>query len=63
MNTKEYTYGNALIRIHRPNLTNDERARVEQHMQNTLNLYGRLIIDAKEKNNGNKNTSRDFREQ
>lgn len=39
----EYHHGNAVIRVYRPNLTGEERAKRESNIAVVLQQYGKLI--------------------
>lgn len=52
MNAKEYQYGNAIIRIYRPDLSGKEQQRQERIIETALQYIGKEI---KENQNGNSN--------
>lgn len=43
MNTKKYTYGNAIIVVHRPELTEAEQAKQERHIEIALQQFGKAM--------------------
>lgn len=43
MNTKQYTYGNAIIIVRRPELTETEQAKQERHIEIALQQFGKVM--------------------
>lgn len=41
---KEIQYGNAIIKIHRPVLTEEEQARQERQLEIALQLFGKEMM-------------------
>ena len=60
MTVREYTYGNAIIAVYRPELSDKERKKREEKILIALQQYGKEVKENKK--NGNINQSRDFRE-
>ena len=60
MYTREYTYGNSIVVVYRPELTELEYEKVEKQILIGLQQIGK---EMKENQNGNSYKSRDFREQ
>lgn len=46
MAVTQYTFGNAIIEIHRPELTNEERIRREKQILIALDNFGKAMVDA-----------------
>lgn len=60
MTTREYTYGNSIVVVYRPELTEREYEKVEKQILIGLQQIGK---EMKENQNGNSRKSRNFREQ
>lgn len=58
MGAREYQYGNAIIRVSRPDLTENERVVCEKNILIALQIMGK---EMKENENGNGNKSRNFK--
>lgn len=58
MGAREYRYGNTIIRVSRPELTENERIICEKNISIALQIMGKAM---KEKENGNSNKSRNFK--
>ena len=43
MKTKKLTYGNAIIFVHRPELTEAEKAKREKHIEIALQQFGKAM--------------------
>jgi hypothetical protein len=59
MTVREYTYGNAIIAIYRPELSEKELKRREERLLIALEQYGKEVKENEK--NGNTNKSRNFR--
>ena len=57
---REYIYGNAIITVYRPELTEEELKRVEKQTLISLQQIGKEL---EENQNGNSSKSTNFREQ
>ena len=53
MTVREYTYGNAIIVIYRPELSDKERKKREERLLIALEQYGKEVKE--NENNGNTN--------
>ena len=60
MSTREYAYGNSIVVVYRPELTDREYERVEKQILIGLQQIGK---EMKENQNGNSSKSGNFREQ
>lgn len=47
MKTKTLTYGNAIIVVHRPELTETEQAKQERHIEIALQQFGKAMQETK----------------
>ena len=59
MIVNEYQYGNAVIKIYRPQLAEEERVSRERKILVALQQVGKLIVEG-EHSNGNSNSSGDI---
>lgn len=58
MNVKEYRYGNAIIRIYRPELSKNDQIKQERNVLIALEQFGKAM---EENQNGNFNKSRSIK--
>lgn len=58
MGAREYRYGNAIVRVSRPELAENERLICEKNILMALQIMGKAM---KENENGNGNKSRNFK--
>ena len=49
MNVTEYQYGNAIIKVYRPKLTQGERESREQRVKNALREFGKTLVKGESK--------------
>lgn len=53
MAVTQYTFGNAIIEVHRPELTAEERARREAQILIALQQYGKAMVEAEKNHHKN----------
>lgn len=58
MNVKEYRYGNAIVRIYRPELSKNDQIKQERNVLIALEQFGKAM---EENQNGNFNKSRSIK--
>lgn len=49
MNVTEYQYGNAIIKVYRPKLTQGERESREIRVKNALHEFGKTLVKGESK--------------
>ena len=60
MTTREYQYGNATIKMYRPELTKQQQIKQERNILIAIQQIGK---EMKENEHGNSNTSRNIRKE